>query len=79
MLWAGAISGLPVSGYLLMSAVFYAWLNAAEPERWPVEKAALWAGSAFILGILCFGFFIYCVVVLIKASNTNYRARQNAS
>jgi len=66
-LWLGAISGLPAAGYFAMSFVFYAWLNAAEPERWPAERAAPWAYGSLILAVLCFVVFVWCAVKLIRA------------
>ncbi|MGE5242516.1 MAG: hypothetical protein ACM3NI_12800 [Bacteroidota bacterium] len=58
---------------------FYAWLSAAAPERWPPERAALWAYSALALACLFFGFFVYCVVSLIKEANRQYREEQSAT
>jgi len=59
-----------------MSFVFYAWLNAAEPERWPAEKAAVWAYSSLAFAIIFLAVFIYCVVSLIKEANRKYREEQ---
>jgi len=47
-LWAGLVLSLPAICYAGGSVVFYAWLSAAAPERWPrgIELAygcsALW-------------------------------------
>ena len=62
-----------------ISAIFYSWLNAANPERWPAEKAGLCAGGAAILTILFLALFIYCLVALIKEVNRKYRDEQNAT
>lgn len=61
-----------------MSFVFYSWLNAAEPERWPAEKATIWAFSSLAIAVLFFVLFFYSVVSLIKASNREYREKQRA-
>jgi len=53
--------------------VFYAWLDAAEPERWPVDRAALRSYGALALTVLFLGLFIYCVVSLINDANKKYR------
>jgi hypothetical protein len=78
-LWLGLVVSLLASGYAGMSFIFYAWLNAAAPERWPPERAALWAYSALALAILFFGFLVYCVVSLVKEANRQYREEQNAT
>ena len=74
--WAGAALSLPASIYAGMSFIFYAWLNAADPERWPAEKAAIWAYSSLAIAILFLGVFIFCVVSLIRAANKKYRGEQ---
>jgi hypothetical protein len=79
ILWFGALCGLPVSGYFLMCAVFYAWLNASEPSRWPPLKAGVWSGGSFLLSVTLFVFFIYSVVNLVKHNNQKYRAVRNAT
>jgi len=60
---------LPASGYAGLSVVFYAWLNAAEPERWPSAKAGLWAYTALTSAVLFFGLFVYCLTSLVKETN----------
>jgi hypothetical protein len=75
-LWVGIVLSLPAAGYAGMGFVFYAWLSAAEPERWPADKAALWAYSALALSILFFGLFVYCLVSLIKEANREYRVEE---
>jgi len=74
--WVGALLSLSASLYAGMSFVFYAWLNAAEPERWPAEKAAVWAYSSLAFAIIFLAVFIYCVVSLIKEANRKYREEQ---
>jgi uncharacterized BrkB/YihY/UPF0761 family membrane protein len=64
--WATLILLVPATFYAGASVIFYAWLNAAEPERWPEERAALWAYSALGLAILFMGVFIWCTVVLFR-------------
>ncbi len=78
-LWLGLVASLSAAGYAGTSFIFYAWLSAAAPERWPPERAALWAYSALALAILFFGFFVYCVVSLIKEANRQYREEQSAT
>ena len=70
------VLSLPATYYSGVSVIFYSWLNAAEPERWPAEKAGLWAGGALILTILFISIFIYCVASLIKDANKKYREEQ---
>jgi len=79
LLWLGLVVSLLAAGYAGTSFIFYAWLNAAAPERWPSERAALWAYSALALAFLFFGFFVYCVVSLIKEANRQYREEQSAT
>jgi len=79
LLWIGLVTSVPAGGYAGISVIFYSWLNAAEPERWPSEKAGLWAGGAAILTILFLALFIYCVVSLIRETNQKYKDEQNAT
>lgn len=77
LLWLGLITSVPATGYAGMSVIFYAWLNAANPERWPSERASLWSGGALVLTILFLILFIYCLVTLIKDTNKKYRNEEN--
>jgi hypothetical protein len=52
-----------------MSVITYAWLNAAQPDRWSSERVGLWAYSALSLAVLFAGLLVYCVVSLIKDAN----------
>jgi len=79
LLWLGLVVSLPVAGYAGISVIFYSWLNAAEPERWPAEKAAVWAYSALALTVIFIGVFIYCLVSIIKEANRKYREKQSAT
>ena len=79
ILWLGALIGLPAAGYFLMCAVFYAWLNASDPTRWPPQRAGVWSGGSLILAVTFFVFFIYSVVKLIKQNNQKFRAVRNAT
>lgn len=63
---AGAALSIPAFFYSILCVVYYAWLNAAEPERWPPEKAALFSYSFLALAALFVIIFIYCVVKLKK-------------
>ena len=76
-MWSGLILSLPAGGYAGISFIFYSWLSAAEPERWPPERAGLWAGAAFIAALFFLVLFIYCIVSLIKEANRKYREEQN--
>jgi hypothetical protein len=77
--WIGLLLSLPAALYAGTGFVFYAWLNAAEPGRWPAEKAALWAYSSLALAIMFFSVFIYCVVSLVREANRNFGVRGNAT
>jgi hypothetical protein len=77
--WVALVLSLPAAGYAGTSVVFYAWLSAAAPDRWPPERAALWAYSSLALGVLFLGLFIYCVVSLVKDANKTYRSERNAT
>ena len=71
------LSYLPAIYYAGISVIYYSWLSASNPERWPAERAGLWSGSAMILTILFIALFIYCLVSLIKETNRKYREEQN--
>lgn len=40
------ILSVPATYYAGVSVVFYAWLIAAAPERWPPDRSGLWVGGA---------------------------------
>ena len=40
--WIALVLSIPAALYAGLSVIFYAWLNAAEPERWPADRAGLW-------------------------------------
>ena len=71
------VLSVPVIYYAGTGVVFYAWLNAADPERWTPDKASLWAGGALAVTILFLGIFIYCVVSLVKDANRKHRDKVN--
>ena len=75
--WLALIISAPATFYSAMSAIFYSWLNAAEPERWPVEKANIWAGGSLLLTIIFFSIFVYSIVSLVKMANNKYREQQD--
>ncbi|TCJ12767.1 hypothetical protein EZJ19_11025 [Parasulfuritortus cantonensis] len=77
--WLGLFFSLPAAGYAGVSFIFYSWLSAAEPERWPPERAGVWAFGALALAILFFGLFVYCLVSLIREANRRYREEQKAT
>lgn len=69
LLWLGLLLSVPLALYAGFSAIYYAWLNAAAPERWPAERAMTWAGGAFLAFLAFFLLFIFCLISLIKQSN----------
>ena len=75
--WAGVVLSLPAFVYSGGSFIFYTWLNAAEPERWPAEKAGIWAYSSLAIAIVFLSMFVYCVTSLIKEANRRYREKQS--
>jgi hypothetical protein len=77
--WVVLVLSLPAAGYAGTSVIFYAWLNAAEPERWPADRAAVWVYSALGLAVLFMALFVYCVVSLIRDANETYRRERNAT
>ena len=76
LLWVGLVVSIPVTGYAGVSVIFYAWLSAANPERWSPERAGLWSGGALVLTVLFLSLFVYCLVSLIRNANKEYRCRQ---
>jgi hypothetical protein len=73
--WIGVLIGLPASIYFFMCVIFYAWLNAANPERWPSERAGIWAGGSLVLALLFLAYFIWSLVGFIRSSNAKYRSK----
>tara|TARA_A200000113_G_scaffold146059_1_gene131401 strand:- start:132 stop:395 length:264 start_codon:yes stop_codon:yes gene_type:complete len=65
-LWSGLILSPFIVFYAGSSVIFYAWLNAAEPERWPNTKAAIWAGGSLTIALFFCGLFVYCLISLIR-------------
>ena len=61
VLWATALGAPLVAGYSLLSAYFYAWLNASG--SWSAERASLWSGAAFIFFCV---FAVISVVAIIR-------------
>lgn len=79
LLWLGLVLSVPAGGYAGVCVVFYAWLSAAEPERWPPGRAAIWAYSSLGFAVFFLALFIYCLVALIREANRQYRQEQNAT
>jgi hypothetical protein len=77
--WVALILSLPAAGYAGTSVIFYAWLSAAQPDRWPAERAGIWVFSALALTVLLLALFIFCVVSLIRDANKTYRSERNAT
>jgi len=61
---AGAALSIPACFYSLLCVVYFIWLNAAEPERWPTDKVVLFSGAFSLLALLFIIIFIYCVTKL---------------
>lgn len=78
-LWFSLVLSMPAAYYAGASAVFYAWLNAAEPERWPSDKAALWTVTALVFALLFIVIFIFCAISLVRVANRQYREERNAN
>ena len=74
-----AIASLPAAVYFGTSTAFYAWLNAADPERWPAAKAAMWSGGSIVLCILAVALFGYAAVSLVKDVNRRYRIKTDSN
>ena len=70
--WVGLVLSLLAAIYTGTGFFFYAWLNAAEPERWPAEKASIWAYSSLALAVVSLVVFVFCVTSLSKEANRNY-------
>ena len=37
-LWLGLVVSVPATAYAGINVIFYAWLSAANPERWSSER-----------------------------------------
>jgi hypothetical protein len=79
LLWTGLVASVPAAGYFATAVVFYAWLSAASPDRWPPERAALWAYGSLALTTVFVVLFIYCLVSLIKGANKAYREERDGT
>ncbi len=62
----GAVVALGAALYAGASVVFYAWLNSANPESWPRERAALWAYGSLALTVIAVVAFIWCLLALMR-------------
>ena len=77
--WLGLLLSVPAFGYAGTSVVFYAWLSAAAPDRWPPDRAGAWVAGSLVLTVLFLALFVYCLVALIKEANRSYRVERNAT
>jgi len=77
--WIALVLCLPAGGYAGLSFAYYAWLSAVAPDRWPPERAALWAYSCLAVAVLLLGLFVYCVVSLIRDANRAYEGERSAT
>jgi hypothetical protein len=78
-MWTALVLSVPAAGYAATSVIFYAWLSAADPQRWPADRAAVWFYSALALTVAFGAVFVYCVVALVRDANKTYRAERNAT
>ena len=76
IVWVAFVLSVPATFNTGMSVIFYSWLNATKPVRWPTEKTAVWACGSLILAIKLFSVFVYCVVSLAKMANKIYREQE---
>jgi hypothetical protein len=77
--WVSLVLSVPAAGYAATSVIFYAWLSAAEPQRWPPDRAAVWVYGALGVTIAFVAIFAYCLVTLVKDQNKSSRAERNAT
>ncbi len=70
--WVGLVLSLLAAIYTGTGFFYYAWLNAAEPERWPAEKASNWAYFSLSLAVVSLVVFVFCVTSLSKEANRNH-------
>ena len=77
--WAGAVASLVAAGYSGISVVFYAWLNAVEPDRWPSDRAAVWVYSWLTGAVLFAAIFVVCVVLLVRDINRKPKGVSSAT
>ena len=68
LLWVSALLAPLAAGYGLLSAYFYAWLNAAG--SWPAERASLWSGVAFAFFCLFAAVSVGAIVLLLRHYNS---------
>ncbi len=66
-LWTIALVGPLASGYCVLSAVFYAWLNASG--SWSAQRASAWSGSAFVLACFFAAMSAVAIVKLVRYYN----------
>ena len=71
------IISVPATYYASVSVIFYLWLNAAEPERWPVLKTTIWAGGSLIIALISICACIYSAVKLLSIINTLTNEKHN--
>jgi len=76
--WICVLGALPAAYYALSASIFYAWLNAYDPEKYPAEEVAFQAYSYFALTVTLVILFLYCVISLIKERNKNRKEKENA-
>lgn len=69
LLWAGLLACGAAAFYAGMSFFFYAWMSAAAPDRWPPDRAGLWAGGAAVLCGVFLAAFVYFIVALVRHAN----------
>jgi hypothetical protein len=75
LLWIGLLLSSAAAFYAGVSFFFYAWMSAAAPDRWPPDRAGAWAGAAAILCLVFLAFSVYCVVALVRRTNSQLKRR----
>lgn len=68
LLWASSLLAPLAAGYCLLSAYFYAWLNAAG--SWSAERASVWSGVAFLLFCLFGVVSVVAIRLLLRHYNS---------
>jgi len=78
-LWLGLILSVSAALYFATAVVFYTWMNASSPGRWPADKAGLWIGGSFAFFLLSLAVFGYCGYAIIRDWRRHSRARDRQS
>jgi hypothetical protein len=68
--WVSAIGivSLLAAGYAVMAAVFYGWLSAVEPDRWPPGRTNFMVYSCMVHAVLFLVFLVASIVMLFRSA-----------